>query len=75
MNPKILSHGLSRRAANRLVKAGIPIEKDAVIKALKNGTLGAHRFPPQYGKYLHREVCRWAGIDEKKLPPFTTDPR
>jgi hypothetical protein len=74
MDAKILSHGLSRRAANRLAKAGVPIEKEAVIKALKNGTLRVHQFPPQYGKYLHREVCRWAGIDERTLPPFIPDP-
>ena len=53
---------LSRKTINCLTKAGIPIEKSEIIKALKNGTLYPHRYPRNYGKYTHREVCRWAGL-------------
>lgn len=67
MKPIKLPNGLTRKTANCLTKAGIPIEKKAIIKALKNGTLYPHRNPRNYGKYTHREICRWAGIDESTL--------
>jgi hypothetical protein len=63
MKPTSFPSGLTRKTANCLTKAGIPIEKKAIIKALKNGTLYPHRNPRNYGKYTHREVCRWASID------------
>jgi hypothetical protein len=69
MKPISFPSGLTRKTANCLTKAGIPIEKKAIIKALKNGTLYPHRNPRNYGKYTHREVCRWAGIDESTLTP------
>jgi hypothetical protein len=47
-----------------LTKAGIPIAKEAILKALTNGILYPHRCPRDYGKYTHREVCRWVGFDE-----------
>src|ERR1035441_7116835 len=53
-----LPSGLTRKTANCLTKAGIPIEKEAIIKALKNGTLYPHRNPRNYGKCMHREVDR-----------------
>jgi hypothetical protein len=65
-SPK-LEIGLTTRTVNCLTKAGIPIEKKAILDALKNGTLFPHRNPRNYGKYTHREVCRWAGIDESTI--------
>ncbi|HZI32328.1 MAG TPA: hypothetical protein VFF11_08290 [Candidatus Binatia bacterium] len=67
MKSIILSNGLTRRTTNCLTKAGIPIEKKAIIKALQNGTLYPHLSPRNYGKYTHREVCRWAGISKSTL--------
>ena len=64
MTPIRFSSGLTRKTVNCLTKAGIPIEKKTIIKALKNGKLYPHRNPRNYGKYTHREVCRWAGVDE-----------
>jgi hypothetical protein len=72
MKPISFPTGLSRKTINCLTKAGIPIAKKAIIKALKNGTLYPHRNPRNYGKYTHREVCRWAGVDASTLPPFTS---
>ena len=71
MKSNILDIGLSRRTANCLSEAGIPIEKGAIIEALKNGKLYPHLHPRNYGKYTHREVCRWAGVEESKLQPFS----
>jgi len=67
MKSIILPSGLSRRTVNCLTKAGFPIEKTALIKALSNGTLSPHRNPSNYGKITHREVCRWVGIDESDV--------
>ena len=50
MKPISFPSGLTRRTANCLTKAGIPIEKKAIIKALKNGTLHPHRSPRNYFK-------------------------
>jgi hypothetical protein len=69
MKPIILPNGLTRKTANCLTKAGIPIEKKAIIEALKNGTLYPYRNPRNYGKYTHREVCRWVGVDASTLLP------
>jgi hypothetical protein len=63
----ILPNGLTRRTANCLTKAGIPIEKATIIKALQDGTLYPHLNPRNYGKYTHWEVCRWARIDKSTL--------
>ncbi len=73
MKSIILPNGLSRRTTNCLTKGGIPIEKEAILEALKNGTLYPHRNVRNYGKYTHREVCRWAGIDEStlRIPPMS----
>ena len=43
--------------------------KKIIIRALKTGKLYPFRWPPNYGKYTHVEVCRWAGIDDKILSP------
>jgi hypothetical protein len=71
VKPIILPSGLTRRTTNCLTKAGFPIEKKAILEALKNGTLYPHLNPRHYGKYTHREVCRWAGVDASTLrtPP------
>ena len=58
-----LANGLTRRTANCLTKAGIPLEKEAIVTALQDGTLYPHRQPRLYGRTTHREVCRWVGID------------
>lgn len=58
-----LTNGLTRRTANCLTKAGIPLEKEAIVMALLDGTLYPHRQPRLYGSITHREVCRWVGID------------
>jgi hypothetical protein len=69
MTPRLLSNGLSTRTNRCLVNAGIPIDKQVIIRALKTGKLYPYHWPPNYGKYTHVEVCRWAGIDEEKLSP------
>ena len=71
MKSIILPSGLSRRTVNCLTKAGIPIEKAAVIRALNNGTLCPYRNTRHYGKITHREVCRWVRVDELTLLPLT----
>ncbi|MGD0349094.1 MAG: hypothetical protein ABSB84_02100 [Verrucomicrobiota bacterium] len=67
MKAHILPNGLTRKTTGCLTKAGIPIEKETIIKLLQNGTLYPYRNPRNYGKYTHREVCRWAGVDESTL--------
>jgi len=68
MNSKLLANGLSKRTNNLLFKAGIAIEKSAIVQALKAGKLQVYRWPPNYGKYTHREVCQWAEVDPISLP-------
>jgi len=60
MNVKrvLLPCGLTNKTVNTLTKAGVPIEKQAVIEALKSGTLYPHLNPRNYGKITHLEVCR-----------------
>jgi hypothetical protein len=67
MTSSLLPNGLSRRTNRCLFNAGIPINKQVIIRALKTGKLCPFRWPPNYGKYTHVEVCRWAGYDEKTL--------
>lgn len=55
------------------MKAGIPVEKRAIIHALKSGKLHVYHWPPNYGPYAHRDVCRWAGIDPATLPQTWPD--
>jgi hypothetical protein len=62
MKPIKLQNGLTQKTVNCLTKAGIPIKKKAILNALKSGTLFPHRNPRNYGKYTHREICRWLGI-------------
>jgi hypothetical protein len=60
-------NGLSLRINNLLTKAGIPIEKATVIQALQTGKLYVYHWPPSYGKFTHRDVCQWAGVDPATL--------
>lgn len=61
-------NGLSKKINRLLAKAGFIIEKEAIIHALQTGRLYPHCCPPNYGKYAHRDVCRWAGVDPATLP-------
>jgi hypothetical protein len=69
MKPKPPPNGLSARANRCLSTAGIPAEKEAVLHALKTGALYPYFRPALYGKKTHREVCRWAGLDESFVSP------
>lgn len=75
MKSRPLLNGLSRRTNRCLANAGIAINKKVIVHALKTGKLYPFRWPPNYGKYTHIEVCRWVGIDAKALssPPSQGD--
>ena len=60
-------NGLSKTLNRLLAQAGFTIEKQAIIHALQTGKLYPHCRPPNYGKYAHRDVCRWAGVDPATL--------
>lgn len=61
--------GLTPKIVTCFTRAGIPLEKETVIKLLKNGTLYPSFGPRGYGKYAHRDVCKWVEIDPATLPP------
>jgi hypothetical protein len=65
------SNGLSPRAKSCLTAAGIPLEKQAVLHALRTGALSWRT--TLYGEYTHRDVCRWLGLDESFRPPITPE--
>jgi hypothetical protein len=65
---KLGPNELPKRIKSLLTKAGIPIEKMAIIRALKTGKLYVYHWPANYGKYTHRDVCQWAGVDPMTLP-------
>jgi len=65
----ISANGLSVRAARCLAKAGVPLDKDAIVQMLSTGRLFPYVWPASYGRKTHAEVCRFAGIDPKTLPP------
>ena len=67
MKTKPLANGLSKRTNNLLAKAGITIEKRAIMRSLQSGKLRVYDWPPNYGKYTHREVCQWVGVDPATL--------
>ena len=78
MKPTLLANALSVRANKCLALAGIPVEKEAVRRALEAGVLFPFLRPALYGKKTHQEVCRWAGLKETFLPttiPKGTGPR
>jgi hypothetical protein len=62
-------NGLSVRTNRCLSIAGIPVEKEAVLHALKTGALYPFFRPILYGKITHEEVCRWVGLDKSFRPP------
>ena len=68
MKSKHLPNCLPKRINSLLTKAGIPIEKKAIIHALLTGKLYVYHWPANYGKFTHRDVCQWAGIDPATLP-------
>ena len=69
MKSKSPSNGLLARANRCLATAGIPAEKEAVLQALKTGALYPFFRPTLYGSKTHREVCRWAGLEESFVSP------
>jgi len=73
MKSKPFPNGLSKRTNRCLSNAGVPIDKQAIIRALKTGRLYPFRWPPNYGKYTHTEVCRWADVDETTISPLTCE--
>ena len=60
-------NGLSNRINRLLTIAGLTVEKEAIAHALRTGKLYSSNQPPNYGRYTHREVCRWAGVDPATL--------
>lgn len=73
MASRLLPNGLSRRTNRCLFKAGIPINRKVIVRALKAGKLFPYCWPPNYGKKTHREVCCWAGVDPGTLPQVWLD--
>jgi hypothetical protein len=67
MKAIILPNGLTKRTADCIIKAGVQVNKKAVAKALKDGTLYLNCIPRHYGPETHLEVCRWAGVDPSSL--------
>ena len=68
MRSKLLANGLSRRTNRCLTTAGIPVEKQFIVHALKTGKIYPNNWPPNYGKLTHFELCKWAGVDGKNTP-------
>ena len=62
MNPQS-PQGLPKRIETLLTKAGIPIEKNAIVDALGSGKISLNHWPPSYGLISHRKLCSWAGVD------------
>jgi len=69
MKATLPGNGLSARANRCLATAGVPIEKEAVLHAIKTGVLYPYFRPTLYGKKTHQEVCRWVGLDESFVSP------
>jgi hypothetical protein len=72
MKSIILPNGLTLRTANCLKRAGVPINKRAVFKAIKEGTLYPHCIARHYGIETHRQVCVWAGVDPRDVSPVSS---
>ena len=60
-------NGLSKRINSLLTKAGFTVEKQAIASALRAGKLYPHCYPPTYGRYAHRDLCEWAGVDPASI--------
>ena len=54
--------GPSRRTQRCLAAAGIPLDKQAVLHALRTGVLTWGT--PCYGRKTHLDVCAWLGISQ-----------
>jgi hypothetical protein len=63
MKSIILPNGLTLRTADCIKRAGVPVTKKAVVKAIRDGMLYPNCIPRHYGPATHREVCRWVGVD------------
>ena len=61
-------NGLSNRLNRLLTLSGFTVEKNAIAIALRTGKLYPGFLPRNYGRYAHRDVCRWAGVDPASLP-------
>jgi hypothetical protein len=61
-SPQSTPDGLPLRAKRCLAAVGIPLERQAVLHALRAGTISW--LTTRCGKYTHREVCRWLSIAE-----------
>ena len=68
MNSIILPNGLKKRAADCVTRAGVPLNKKAVLKALQDGILYPHCVPRHYGINIHKDVCAWVGVEPANLP-------
>jgi len=56
------AEGLSRRTQRCLTAAGIPLDKQAVLHALRTGALTWAT--PCYGRKTHLDVCAWLDISQ-----------
>ncbi len=61
-------NGLSNRLNRLLTLSGFTVEKNAIASALRAGKLYPGFLPRNYGRFAHRDVCRWAGVDPASLP-------
>ena len=61
-------NGLSNRLNRLLTLSGFTVEKSVIASALRAGKLYPGFLPRNYGKFAHRDVCRWAGVDPASLP-------
>jgi hypothetical protein len=61
-------NGLSNRLNRLLNLSGFTVEKNAIASALRAGKLYPGFLPRNYGRFAHRDVCRWAGVDPASLP-------
>ena len=61
-------NGLSNRLNRLLTLSGFIVEKNAIAIALRTGKLYPGFLPRNYGRFAHRDVCRWAGVDPASLP-------
>jgi hypothetical protein len=61
-------NGLSNRLNRLLTLSGFTVEKNAIASALRTGKLYPGFLPRNYGRFAHRDVCRWAGVDPASLP-------
>jgi hypothetical protein len=68
MTSTLMPNGLSVRANNCILAAGIKVEKESVLQAVLTGKLSPHIRPRNYGKKTHREICRWLRIPESLKP-------